>query len=505
MTATKIPSSIAREQLWRRGNLSWSLDSNQKDLYTLFHDNPATVQTWLLARRSGKSYALCTLAIEYCIKHPNSVIKYVAPTKDQVENFILPIIDFDILSKGCPDDIKPVYVKQKKQYRFANGSVIQLCGAESGNIDSIRGGFAHIAIVDEAQDISELKYAISSVLIPTLLTTNGKLLISGTPPQDEDHEFLYYIEEAEASGTLIKRTVYDNPRLTKEQLERLIASYPGGINSEEFQREFLCKRIKSKTRSVLPEVTEDLLKEITQEWKRPPYFHGYTSMDVGMRDWTVLLFGYYDFHADKIIIEDEMVALGADMHLPVLTQDIINKEKSLWTNEITHEFMKPKKRVSDHNLVVIEAIKKFSNYEVIFDLADKKEKMVGINNLKTMLSGKKIIINPKCKTLIRHLKDGKWSSQAKDDFAKCPLGSHYDGIDALLYFAKAVDLKTSPYPKDYQSPLRDQDAFYTPDYNKNTVSNADVYKKLLNIKTNTNSAAKASDMISMFGWKPKGK
>jgi len=49
---------------------------------------------------------LLNIILEYCIKHPNSVIKYVAPTKDQVENFILPIIDNDILlAFGCPEEL----------------------------------------------------------------------------------------------------------------------------------------------------------------------------------------------------------------------------------------------------------------------------------------------------------------------------------------------------------------------------------------------------------------
>lgn len=503
MSQIKVDKKIAIETLWRRGNLSWILDSNQKALYTLFHENPETIQAWLLARRSGKSYTLCTLAIEYCIKHANSVVKYVAPTKDQVENFILPIIDIDILSQGCPDDLKPTYVKQKKQYRFPNGSVIQLCGAESGNIDSIRGGFADIAIVDEAQDISKLKYAISSVLIPTLLTTNGKLLISGTPPQDQDHEFLYYIEQAEANGTLIKRTVYDNPRLTKEQLVKLISSYPGGESSEEFQREFLCKIIKSKSRSVLPEVTEELLREIVREHKAPPIYDSYTSFDIGIRDWSFLLFGYYDFRADKIIIQDEIVAYGPEMQLRNLTNDIMKKEESLWTNEFTGEFIKPKKRIADHNPIVINEIKLFSSYKVIFENADKRDKLAGINWLRTLLSTGKIVINPKCVNLIRHLKDGKWANTSKDDFGKCPMGSHYDGIDALVYMVRGIDLKMNPYPHDYNSPLREADAFYTPDYNKNKqVDNIEVYKRMLGQKSKTTVPNNIEQYLS---WKPKGK
>ena len=117
MSAPKIDKNLAREQLWRRGHLSFMLDANQKSLYEMFYKNPAKIQTWLLARRSGKSYTLCVLAIEHCLKYPNSVIKYVAPEKEQVERYILPIINTDILAKqGCPQDLKPRYISNKKEY-----------------------------------------------------------------------------------------------------------------------------------------------------------------------------------------------------------------------------------------------------------------------------------------------------------------------------------------------------------------------------------------------------
>lgn len=492
MKQTKIDANLARDTLWRRGQLSWLLDSNQQDLYKLFHENPSKIQTWLLARRSGKSFSLCVLAIEYCIKHPRSVIKYVAPTKRQVERFIQPIIDFDILAKaGCPDDLKPKYNKKEEIYHFPNGSQLQLCGAESGNIDSIRGGFAHIAIIDEAQDVSQLKYAVNSVLLPTTLTTKGKILISGTPPQDPDHEFIQFIEEAAATNTLIKRTIYDNPRLTKEDIKLQVEALRGE-SSEEFRREYLCEIIKSTSRSVLPEVTDDLLKEIVREHEIPPYFTGYTSMDVGLRDWTVILFGYYDFRADKIIIQDEICTYGPEMHLPDLTNKIKAKEELLWTNPITHEFQKPYKRVSDHDPIVVNEIKKYSNYTIFFENANKQEKMAGINWLRTLLSSNKIVINPKCTTLIRHLRDGKWKNGSeKDTFGKCPLGSHYDGIDALVYFVRAIDFKKNPYPKDFQTPLRNGDAFYNNNYNKDNANGADIYKKIMNIKQKDTNGSKS--------------
>ena len=67
--ASKVDPKLVRETLWRRGNLSWLLDLNQKELYELYYNTKHRVQTWLLARRSGKSYALCVLAIETCLKN----------------------------------------------------------------------------------------------------------------------------------------------------------------------------------------------------------------------------------------------------------------------------------------------------------------------------------------------------------------------------------------------------------------------------------------------------
>lgn len=486
MATNKIDKSIAIEQLWRRAHLSWLLAPEQKILYELFHNNPAKIQTWLLSRRFGKTYSLCVLAIEYCLKNPRSIIKYVAPTNKQVERFIRPIIT-EILEKGCPSDIKPEYNKKDSIYFFPNGSEIQLCGAENGNIDSIRGGFAHIAIVDESQDVSGLKYAINSVLLPTTLTTRGKVLMAGTPPQDSDHEFIELIEKAEADKTLIIKTIYDNSRLTKEDIQLQIEAM-GGEDSEGFQREYLCKIIKSKDRSVVPEATPEKMAAIVKDWIKPAFYDSYTSMDIGLSDWTVVLFGYYDFRSDKVIIEDELVAYGQEMYLPILAKDIEEKEKSLWTNQQTYEFRKPKKRVSDHNLIAINEIKKFSQYRLLFDLADKNDKHASLNNLRTLLGSNKIIIHPRCETLIRHLKNVKWKSiNNKDTYARCPFGSHYDGVDALAYMLRAIDFKNNPYPKNYEMKIdysSSSDGRFTPNSNSygTPPPNADVYRKILNLR-----------------------
>lgn len=490
----QLSKSQVKELLWRRGSLSWLLDENQKVLYELFHKNPAKVQTWLLARRTGKTFALLVLATEYCIKHPNSVVKYVGPTKDQIKRIVRKEYDTEILEDfNCPSDIKPVFNKQDSTYYFTNGSEIQICAAEGGNINSIRGGFAHICIIDEAQDVSDLKYAVNSVLLPTTATTNGKVLISGTPSKDPDHEFNFFIEKAETEGVLTRRTIDDNPRLTKEtKLELIEAS--GGMESDDVKREYYCQRIKSKKTAVIPEWDEEKEKTCLIEWKRPTFYLPYTSMDLGFRDMTVVIFAYHDFINDKIVIEDEIVRHGDQMHLATLARDIEDKESQLWEDPITCEHIKVERRVSDHDLIAIQEIKKASNYRIIFEGADKKDMMGGINFLRTLIKNDKVIINPRCKVTVSHLRNGKWLKGATDKLAHGADGSHYDALPALSYLMRSIRFEKNPYPKNYNTNLRAEDAYYL--HKDKEVIDADFYLKLIGAKPRTSDKNAYSNLLN---------
>ena len=55
----KLTRRQAEDALWRSGVLVWLLKPHQKDLYNLFHNTTHKTNTWLLARRSGKTFTLC--------------------------------------------------------------------------------------------------------------------------------------------------------------------------------------------------------------------------------------------------------------------------------------------------------------------------------------------------------------------------------------------------------------------------------------------------------------
>lgn len=487
-STVKIDPRLAQEQLWRRGHLSWMLDPNQKELYELYYQSEHRVQTWLLARRSGKSYALCVLAVETCLRKPNSIVKFLAPTRVQVSLIIRPLMNKVL--KTCPGDLQPEYKAKDNIYYFPNGSELQLSGSDGGSAERLRGGDSDLAIVDEAGSCSDLSSCVKDILLPTTLITRGKIILASTPPEDQEHDFMKFIEEAEQRGSIVIKTIDDNPRIAQKEKDDLIKEL-GGPNSDSTLRELYCKRIQSSGRTVFKEFTEEKAVELVKDWETPPHYDAFVSMDVGFKDWTAVLFGYYDFVKDKIIIQDEIITHGKDMYLPKLAKDIEQKESDLWTNYLTNEKLKPRKRVSDHDLIVQNEIKKHSNYRIFFENADKRDRMAGINFVRTLITSNRLIINPRCKVLISHLKNCKWASETeKDSFARCPAGSHYDAAAALVYFCRAIDFKRNPYPREYTGQIQD---YMSKQFNfkpgpessggsSAAMANAEIYRKLLNRK-----------------------
>lgn len=479
MSQTKLSKQQAINELWSRGVLFYKLDAVQKELYNSFYTDNHKTRVWLMARRSGKSFLLLVLAIEQCLRSKNSIVKYVAQSKLQVNNIIRPIMRK--ILEDCPTELQPDYNSKDYTYYFKNGSEIQMSGTDNGHAEKLRGGDSHIFIVDEAGSCDDLKNIIKSILLPTTLTTRGKGILAGTPPKDSEHEFLEFLEQAELRGTLTKKTIFDNKRITKEQLDELIAEV-GGLHTEEARRELLCEIIRDSTTSVIPEFTEDLAKKITKDWPKPPHYDAYEGMDLGGRDLTVVLFGYYDFRADKIIIEDEIVMdfREHDSNIKTLTKRILEKESILWTNILTNEQVQPT-RYSDINYIVTNEIRQYSHNKINFLTTKKDEKIAALNNLRSLLISEKIIINPKCTTLLRHLKNVKWE-KTRTLFARSADDGHYDAVDALLYLVRNVNTKKNPYPAGYSMNLRKEDAFVL---NKDRYGSNDqlsIYKKLFNFK-----------------------
>lgn len=415
----------------------------RKSLYDSYANCKDKTIVWNCSRRLGKSFCLCVIAIETCLKKKFALVKYCCDKQVNAKNIIRPLIREII--RTCPKDLRPDYRVQERAYIFPNGSRIELSGLDGGRADSLRGGSADLAIVDEAGLVSDLEYIIRSVILPTTTTTKGKIILASTPPKSPSHPFVKYVCKARIEGNLVTKTIYDNPNIDLGELQKIIDE-AGGIHSIDFRREYLCEIIKDDNYAVVPEFDENLKRAIVKEWPRPPFYDCYTAMDLGLKDLTVALFAYYDFKSAKLIIEDEFVLNGQKFNTKALAEGIKQCEQRNFTDPLTGDQKPPFLRVSDNNLIVISDL--YTLHGLRFLPTRKDDADAALNNMKIMIQAEQIIIHPRCKTLVAHLEAAVWNKQ-KTSFERSPDNGHFDAIDALKYLVRNIHLSKNPYPASY--------------------------------------------------------
>lgn len=454
---TQISPQDAVRELWARGRLEWKLHSVQKQMWEAFRTQNDPTTVIVAARRSGKSFGLCLLAVEQCIQKPFSIVKYVCPKKHMVKTILMDIMR-QILS-DCPEELRPEFKHNEYLFRFPNGSVIQMAGTDGGHAESLRGGRSDLWICDEAGFMSDLKYVVNTILAPTTDTTGGRGIIASTPSKTSDHEFITeFMRPALFKGKLIKYTIYDNPLLSEAKIAEIIDRYPLKEEDPEFKREYLCQILSGGDRAVFPEFTKELQAKIVKEWPRPAFFDSYVSMDIGVKDLTVVLFGYYDFRNAVLVIEDEFVQNGMTLLLDKFATDIKKKEAELWTDPVSGEVKSPYMRVADNNnQIMLNQLTVDHDLQFIPTRKDNKDAM--INSMRMKLVNEQIIIHPRCKTLIEHIENASWD-RSKKKFDRSPDAHHYDAADAALYMVRNVVESKNPFPAGYNAPS--SETFHTP-------------------------------------------
>lgn len=441
--SSNLTPEEARAMLWNQGVVHWILHDGQKALYDSYTNCTDKIVVWNCSRRFGKSWALCTIAIETCLKKPNSIVKYCCAKQVDAKNIIRPLIREII--RTCPKELKPEYKVYERAYIFPNGSRIELSGLDAGRAESLRGGSAELAIIDEAGLISDLKYIIRAVILPTTTTTKGKIILASTPPKSAGHPFIEFLRKAQYQGNAITKTVYENPIIDKDEMQKIIDEC-GGEDSVDFRREYCCEIITDESKAVVPEFNAALKALIVQDWIKPTFYDSYVSMDLGLKDLTVVLFAYLDFRADKLVIEDEFVINGQKFNTTSLAEGIRKKEEQNFCDPFTGEMRAPYIRVSDNNLIVINDLRVL--HGLYFLPTRKDDSDAALNNLRMSISNQKVIINPRCVTLIQHLEQATWN-KARNSYDRSADNGHFDAIDALKYLIRNVQFNKNPYPSGY--------------------------------------------------------
>jgi hypothetical protein len=439
----KLTPTEARRIIWESGQIvDFLLDSNQKEIYKHYKESKRKSQVVVLARQMGKSYGLLTIAVQECMTRPGITVCYVAPRLNQGKKIIR--TTFQEIFKTCPKKLKPEYKTQETAYVFPNGSRLELSGFNAGEVESLRGPKAHLIIVDESGFMTDLKYGLRSVLIPKLNSTKGKILMCSTLPKSAAHEYWEIVKKAEFDGTLLKKDIFSCPRYTKEDIDSF-AEEVGGYDSIDFRREYLNEMITDQDSAVFPEATEEKMSKIVMEWKRPAFYDYYEAMDIGFRDYTAVLFGYFDFLRNKFVIEDEILIKGSKVTTASLSSLIKSKEEELYKTQ------RPYLRIADNNNPIFLNELALEPHRLPFMPTAKDNKEAAISKVRLMIQQETLIISPKCKNLINHIKYATWNSK-RTAFERDLQNGHFDAADALIYLIRNVQLNKNPYPDNYFLP-----------------------------------------------------
>jgi len=423
----------ARSEAWIRGLVSpWYLRDSQLDIYYLLsRERRPFIEA---ARRFGKTTSILAFVIEKLRQNPGWICRWCFPFKTQAREVLL--AEMIKLQRDCPDEYRFSYHTVDSVFVGPGDSRIYIRGVNEDRGESARGAAANIIVADEFGFWVEPSYIIKEVLFPQLQNQEGQWLIkASTPPRDLGHLYYQEREQAVRKNRFIQKTIMDNEALSKDELQDIIDEC-GGINSPSFRRERMCEPVSDPDSLIIPEFTDANIVPIN--YPRPDFFDAYVSGDSGADDNTALLFAYYDFVKNEIVIEDEYVDSG------LTTANIVSlaksKEKQLWN------LKEPLRRVYDANKQLLYDIISDHSYPVF--PARKEDKIAAIHELRTEVQGLRFKVKANCTNTIHQLKVGMWKDDKHTDFERSEGLGHLDAVAAAIYLNRAIDRTRNPIPRN---------------------------------------------------------
>ncbi len=380
-------------------------------------------------------------ALETGFRQKNARIKIGTAFHTDLIEFILPA--FEKILEDCPEDIKPVYKVQQSKYIIPHTkSEIKLVGLDR-KPNGLRGNAIDFIGLDEAGFISNLDYIYKSVIIPaTSHRPDCKVFLLSTPPSTPAHDFVDYAQKAEMEGGYAKFTIYDNPMLGPKDHARLMYE-SGGETSTTWRREYLCERVTDSDLAIIGEWKDEYVEAVLRD-DYFKFYHKYISMDLGLGDFTAVLYGYYDYLKARLVIEDEWVvnkALIPNINTEIIAKGIRDKQDGLWEQ-------KPYLKVSDNNNpLLLQDLGTL--HQLHFIPTDKGTLEEMINAVKLMVNRGQIIVHPKCTQLIGCLKYGVWNKK-RSAFERSKVYGHFDSLASLVYMVRNLNKTTNPIPANFQ-------------------------------------------------------
>lgn len=323
-------------------------DAQKPVLNAIFKEGKKTVFC-RSGRRSGKTDVSIYVALRKAILAANSKILIVTPTLKQAKKVYW---KSGKVHQMIPKNWNCHITNDDLTIKFDNGSYIEIDGSD--DIESHRGAEYDVVIIDEFKDIKPEFY--SEIINPTLATTNGTLVIIGTPPKNRNNH--YFELEASVVGDkdwgFFHWTSFDNPYVSKKWLETEEKKYIARGEIDVWKREFLAEYCFGGKDQVFPMFSrkkhlkplDTILDIMKRDWSR---FEWITSCDPATSSTFAVLFSAYDRGSNRLFILDEIYATDKNLMTTGNIYEAIKKKQSELNTE------------ADWAIVYDEAASWFSN------------------------------------------------------------------------------------------------------------------------------------------------
>ena len=378
--------------------LNIRLHDNQR----LIEASPATNIVVKAGKRFGKTvYAVYKLT--RAAGRKKGMYWFIAPTYGQAKKIAW--MEFKTL---IPKPLVKRMVENELMITLINDSVIQLIGAD--NEDSLRGPRLDGVVFDECALIN--KYIWPNIIRGQLLGSGGEkpgfaFFISSPNYRGVNWYTDFHMEAirkkaaGDANWDGYHFTIYDNPTLDRQQIEDMRAD----ATDDEWAVEYMANE-SAHAGQVYSEFNYG--KHVRDIWD------GNCDLFVRGIDWgidhpTVCLFAQVDLKKQKIFIEDEYVQSGFTIEE---SSEVIKKKTGSRPVDWTICDPSLNKRNSQTKRTDKQ---EFDRLGIFCIPGDNNHR--GYNVTKMFFKKDMITIHPKCKTLIKQLKELQWTEDVNDD---CP-------------------------------------------------------------------------------------
>lgn len=372
-------------------------------------------------RKFGKTTYARKKALEW-LAPPNSTVWYLNPTYKQGK-----LIAWADFKRMIPQEA----LKRKPNdtdltITLKNGSELYLMGSDEP--DSLRGPAPSGVIFEEmAQHKREVWH---EVIRPNLMPRKAPALFIGTPKgynwvKDLEDDARASIARGEDDWAVFHYTVYDNPTLDTEEIEKSKASCLG--NEMVWRQEYM-----AEYESHVGRVFQNFSLERHVAQVQVP--HGtpcYRAIDWGQRDDTAALWGY--INGGTLLVYREHMENGLPANQQA--QMVLNKtepKETIDQNIIGHDAAK-----TDIQMQGLSVLWHFNNAGIRPIRPSSKDKKASRSMLGQLIQENRLVIDPSCKKLIKQLLSYEW----KDTIIEKTADGNDDAVDALHYLVELLQFK----------------------------------------------------------------